>query len=295
MYVYLYNINSVRADNHYLLAKKAEKNGDCNGILTNMEKAVAYAPASVYYQERYIFHGLNCFSAVIGPDSRGNLRDNIMEQIKLIKLQDYGYFTRLTLARAYSLFGFYVQAADYAAAEKIYLDLIASYPKLLTPYQDFGRLKMWRKDYAGALRLFNQAEEILPPLNHPLLNPDHREKIAVEAVSLYEKMAFSYSKLKKYGEALKYYERALALNPFRVTLYKNVADIYYQQGKLVEAIAFNQRGLMLNPADYHWPWQLSLLYREKKDLLEARKYLDQALKLAPENQELEKYEQELNK
>ena len=52
---------------------------------------------------------------------------------------------------------------------------------------------------------------------------------------------------------------------------------------------------MLNPADYRWPLQLSLLYREKNNPALAREYLDQALKLAPENEELIKYQQELNK
>jgi len=295
LYLYLYNINSVRADHYYVLAKKAQKKGDCRGVLNNMEKATAYAPSSVYYKEQYIFYGLNCLPAITSATSRFDLRNNILAQLKLIKPKDYDYNVRLTVARAQSLFGYYIDQADYAPAEKIFKDLISRYPMLLTSYQDLGRMKMWQKDFAAALKLFNQAEEILPPLNNPQLNQNHRQEISAEAVNLYEKMGYSYNKLKNYNLASKYYREALGLDPYRLTLYKNLADVYYAQGELTRAIALNQRGFILNSNDYHWPLQLSLLYREKKDLPEAKKYLNKALELAPENQDLKKYYKELNK
>ena len=95
--------------------------------------------------------------------------------------------------------------------------------------------------------------------------------------------------------ALEYYKKALTLEPYRPTLYKNLADIYYLQGNLDQAITLNQRGFTLSQSDYHWPLQLSLLFRENKNLPEAQKYLNQALKLAPDNEELKKYQSELNK
>ena len=87
----------------------------------------------------------------------------------------------------------------------------------------------------------------------------------------------------------------MQLDPYRASLYKNMADIYYVQSMLDQAIVLNKRGLMLNPADYSWPLSLSLLYRDKKELSYAKAYLDQAIKLAPENLELKKYYEELNK
>lgn len=295
LYIYFENVNLVRADYFYAQGKKAATKGDCRGILDNLEQASAYQPAKAFYKERYIFYGINCFSSITDRNNRMVLRDNIIEQIKLIKPQDYQYITRLTLARAYALFGFYVEPADYKIAEKFYLGLIADYPELLASYQDLGRMKMWQKDYDGALNLFKQAEKHLLPLDNPLLNQDHKGEIVPATISLYENMGFSYYRLKDYSAALEYYKRALALDPFRTILYKNLADIYYVQGQIDKAITLNKRGFILSPVDFNWPLALSLLYREKKDFHQAREYLDQALKLAPENAELKKYKEELNK
>jgi len=288
LFIYLRNVNLVKADYYYMKAKKAEKQADCRGVLTNLAEAVNYDPGSAYYRERYIFHGLNCFSSIASRESQIALRDNLEEQIKLVGPDEAPYATKLTIARADSLFGFYVDPEYYGQADNFFNDLIAAYPRLLTPYQDFGRMKMWQKNYAEAVALFKRAESQLPDPNQPQLNQDHKNKIIDQTVSLYEKMGYSYNKLKNYGLALKYYLKALALDPFRATLYKNIADIYYEQGDLDKAIVLNKRGLMLNPADYHWPWQLSLLYREKKDLAQAKKYLADAFKLAPESAELNK-------
>ncbi len=135
----------------------------------------------------------------------------------------------------------------------------------------------------------------MPSLEQARLNGQHRNEIKLEAVALDEKIALVYSRLKNYDEAIKYYQKALQLDPRHPTLYKGLADVYYLLGNLDRAIALNQRGLMLNPVDFHWNLSLSLLYREKNDLPRARQYLSQALKLAPGNEELKKYQQELNR
>ena len=295
LFIHLKNINLVKADYYYMKAKKAEKQADCRGVLANMTKAVNYDPDSAYYREQYIFHGLNCFSSIASPESQVALQDNLEEQIKLIEPDEAQYVAKLTIARADSLFGFYVDPDYYGQAEKIFNDLIEAYPYLLTPYQDLGRMKMWQKNYAPALELFKRAERQLPDLNHPQLNQDHKNKIIDQAVSLYEKMGYCYNQLKNYHQAVIYYQKALALNPYYATLYKDLADVHYEQGRLDKAIELNRRGLALNPGDYHWSLFLSLLYRDQQDLAKAREYLAQAVALAPDNQELRKYERELNK
>ncbi len=295
LFIFLENINSVRADYYYMMAKKAEKNGDCQGLIDKMERAVRYNPKEIYYKEEYIHHSLNCFSLALALDDRLALSDNIEAQISSIKPAETRYLTRLTTARAYALFGFYVNEAYYEKAEEIFNKLIADYPYLLTSYQDLGRMKTWQKDYAGAIHVLKQAISLLPPLDNPQLNQEHKSQIQAQAIVLYERVGYSYSRLNDYSEALKYYKQALSFDPFQLNLYKSMADIYYLQGQLDQAVKLNQRGFMLNPTDYHWPLALSLLYRDKKDLEKAKEYLDQALKLAPENQDLKNYYIELNK
>ena len=222
------------------------------------------------------------------------MRDNLLERFTLANGEE-PYGALINQARAYSLFGFYLDKAYYLEADKIFNDLILTYPYLTTAYEDLGKQKIMQEDYRAAIEVFKRAIEILPSLDHPDLNRPHRQKIEAVALYLYQGLGQAYFKIKNYDLALDYYKKGLRLDPYRASLYKNMADIYYVQSMLDQAIVLNKRGLMLNPTDYNWPLSLSLLYRDKKELSYAKAYLDQAIKLAPENLELKKYYEELNK
>lgn len=294
VFIYTNNINQARAEIYYMKALRSMKLSDCQGVINNTEKTLNLSPNSSYYQENYLWLVLNCFSSIKNKAVQEQLRDNILARLKLINDQEsYGILDNT--ARAYALFGFYLDKSYYGQAEKIFNNLIVNFPYLTTAYDDLGRQKIGQGDYEGAIEIFKRAVEILPCLDQPYLNDQHRRQIEAVALRLYENMGLAYFKIKNYDLALDYYKKGLSLAPDRATLYKNIADIYYVQGQLDKAIAGNKRGLMLNPADYHWPLALSLLYRDKKELAEAKKYLSQAIKLAPENKDLKKYEQELNK
>ncbi|MFH0956138.1 MAG: O-antigen ligase family protein [Candidatus Falkowbacteria bacterium] len=294
VFIYTNNVNQIRAEIYYAKALKSIKSSDCQGVINNMEKVMSLNPNVIYYQENYLFLISNCFSLIEDKFIKRQLSDNMLNQTKLIG-DKKSYGISHNLARAYTLFGFYLDKSYYAEAEKIFNDLIINFPYFTAAYEDFGKQKIMQEDYIGAIEILNRAIKILPPIDHPHLNDQHRRQIATIAVRLYEGAGQAYFKIKNYDLALDYYKKGLRLDPYRATLYKNIADIYYVQNNLDKAIELNRRGLMLNPADYHWSLALSLLYRDKKDLLEAKKYLDQAMRLAPENQELKKYYEELNK
>ena len=294
VFIYTNNINQVKAEIYYIKALNSIESSDCKGVINNMEQVIRLSPNSNYYQENYLFLMLNCFSPIENVSVRKLLSDNLFEYIKLIG-DKKSYGISHNMARVYTLFGFYLDKSYYAEADKIFNDLMMRFPYFTGLYEDFAKQKIMQEDYPGAIEIFNQAIEILPPLEDPYLNDKHRQQIAIIAVRLYEGAGQSYFKIKNYDLALEYYKKGLSLDPYRATLYKNIADIYYVQGRLDEAIRFNQRGLMLNTGDYNWPLALSLLYRDKKDLTTAKEYLNQALKLAPENEELLKYSEELNK
>lgn len=293
VFIYFNNINQARAEIFYMKALNSIKSSDCRGVINNMEKVISLSPNSNYYQENYLFLMVNCFSSVKDESAQKKLSENLIERIRSIgDNKTYGLLHNT--ARVYSSFGYY-DKAYYAEAEKIFNDLIMNFPYFTEVYEDLGKQKILQEDYEGAIEIFNQAIKILPTVDNPYLNDQHRRKIANIAVRLYENLGKAYFKIKNYGLALDNYKKGLSFDPYRATLYKSIADIYYVQNKLDEAIELNMRGLMLNPADYHWPMQLSLLYRDKKDITAAKDYLNQALKLAPDNEELKKYYSELNK
>ena len=294
VFIYTNNINQIKAEIFYIKALESMQSSDCRGVINNLGKVMNLSPNSVYYQENYLFLMLNCFSDVKDTSVKKQISDNLLERIELMGgNKSYGILHNT--ARIYTLVGFNFDKLYYAKAEKIFNDLMLNFPYFTAIYEDFGKQKIMQEDYPGAIDIFNRGIKILPPLDHPYLNDQHRRQITAIAVRLYEGAGQAYFKIKNYDLALDYYKKGLALDPYRATLYKDIADVYYMQNELDRAVEFNLRGLALNPADYHWPLALSLLYRDKKDLTAAKEYLNQAIRLAPENEELKKYYEELNK
>jgi tetratricopeptide (TPR) repeat protein/O-antigen ligase len=293
IFLWTNNINQVRAEINFQNALKSFNLSDCFQVMDNMEKVINLSPYVNYYQEHYIFLLLNCFPSLEKP-TQINWSENLLTWIKYVGNQEL-YGLRSNTARLYTLIGFYLDKAYYEKAEKIYKSIIADFPYFTTAYEDYGRQKMWQKDYSGAIQIYKRALEILPPIDNSYLNEAHQKKIASITVRLYEGLGQAYFQVKNYDQALMYYQEGLKLDPYRSTLYKNIADIYYFQGQLDRAVSWNKRGLMLSPNDYHWYLSLSLLYRDQKNIVEAKNYLNRALILAPDNQDLKNYYEELKK
>ena len=55
------------------------------------------------------------------------------------------------------------------------------------------------------------------------------------------------SELSRYKEALKFYKRAVAVNPYYVECHCNIGVIYKHRGHLEEAIDSYQKALDINP------------------------------------------------
>jgi len=293
IFIWTNNLNQARAEINYVKAVKATKHSTCPEVEKRMERAISFSPGSDYYRVNYVYLMLNCFPLAKDRVAREQMRDNLIGQIEAIENKQ-SYEVLDNQARLYTLFGLYLDKAYYPEAEKIFNSLIKNHPYTITAFEDLARLKMAQDDYSGAAEIYERTLKILPPLDHPYLNPVHRAQINLYGVRINEALGQVYFLMKKYDLALQAFEDGLKFDPARATIYKKIADIFYVQGKLDQAIAWNKRGLMLNPADYNWPLALSFLYRDKKDLTQARAYLDQALKLAPENQDLKKYYEELN-
>ncbi|MFA4941985.1 MAG: tetratricopeptide repeat protein, partial [Patescibacteria group bacterium] len=277
--IYYYNIKPLVADYYYMRVKVAEAKRDCRKILDNMEKTVAIYPASTFYKEKYIFHNLNCFDSLAAEEDKNNLRDNIISMINSIGPKEYGFYSWVNIAHAKSLFGYYFNQDYYRAAEEDYERLLQINPYITATYQDLGRMKMWEKNYEGAMENFNKAINFFPDLNSPFLNNEHKGEIETEEVSLLEMMGLTANYQKDWDKALGYYQQALKLNPHYLRLYKEMADVYYSQGDLNKAIFYNKRGYELNPQDSAWPIALSLLYKELGDTTMAEQYSAEADKL----------------
>ena len=294
IFVYTNNFNQVLAEKNYVKALKASRQKDCGVLEQRLNQTLKFNPNSLYYQENFLYLSLNCLASAGDDKANKKLVEDALWLIEqTADRQTYGLL--VNQARVYGLLGQNYDRAYYQLAEKTYNRLIIDYPYMTTAYEDLALLKLKQGNNQAAINILKQALGVLPALNHPYLNDEHREQIRVIVLRLTESLAKAYFEEKNYDLAIVYFKKSLELDPLKATLYKNLADVYFVKGELDQAIKLNQRGFQLNQADYHWPLQLSLLYREKKDLTPARLFLGQALKLAPDSVELKKYEQELNK
>ncbi|MBI4812220.1 O-antigen ligase family protein [Candidatus Falkowbacteria bacterium] len=288
VFVYYYNILPFAADYYYMRAKKAEA-ADCRRVLDYIDKAINLNSVSDIYKKRYIYHGLNCFSAVGSKEDQNALYGNIISRANSIGWREYEFATLINMAHAKSLFAFYINPVFYAAAEKDYARIIGINPWLTVGYRDLARLQLWQGDYDGAIANLKKAIEIVPPLDHPYLNSDHRDEIKKELVNLYESLGFSYAHKEEWQTALSYYHEVLRIDPRYLPLYKSVADVYYSQRDFDKAIWYNKRGAAFNPADYKWPLAIAILYKERGDKEAAVEYAASALVLAPENKQIKDF------
>ncbi len=278
LYIYLQNINALRADYYYMKVKKAEVRKDCVEMLDNMEKTVRYNPASTYYKERYLYHNLNCLASVRNEDQT-KIYKNILDQINSLNVKEFQYSTLTNLAHAESLFAHFFDPVYYEKAESIYNDLIEINPLFTTSYKDLAKLKLWHKEYDQTIDLINQALRVTPPLDNPYLNSVHKKDIENELVSLYEILGLAYRYKRNFDQAQISYKKALAIDLYYLPLYKEIADVYYLQGKIDMALKYNLHGYSLNPRDASWPLAISLLYREKKDLVKAKEFDQKAMEI----------------
>ncbi len=146
---------------------------DCAGVINNLADALSLNPNNNYYQQYNLFFSFNCLQLIKDKSLQTDFINNILSQIKAVKDKDH-YDLRLNLARAYAGLGFYFDKIYYGEAEKIFSQLILTYPNLTTAYEDFGKQKIMQEDYAGAIEIFKQALAVLPPTDKPYLNNQHR-------------------------------------------------------------------------------------------------------------------------
>lgn len=289
------DINKVKADYYFRLARIAYAKEDYLKTVSNYFQVFNYNPKEKFYSWFFA----NDIEAALNKIDDKNFRKSILIYMKNYlannQLATDNYVELLKRAKMLTMLGFYDNHEYFIKAEKIYDQLVRFNPFILDTYSAWAKEEVNSGDYSGALTLYNKALATLPAADNSKLNDEHRQELNQAAVDVYKGMAYCYKKLGQDQDERTAYEEILKLDPYRPDIYDLLAQSYYRSGDIDQAIWYNRRGLMLDIKNYHWSLALSLLYRDKKDLVEAKKYLDQALKLAPDNAELKKYYQELNK
>jgi tetratricopeptide (TPR) repeat protein len=87
------------------------------------------------------------------------------------------------------------------------------------------------------------------------------------------------------GEAVKYYKKALELDPELAHVYNRLGITYRKNGKMELAVNLYEKALTFHPQDEHLMYNLARLYWETSEFDQAVSYLDHALEINPDFEE----------
>ena len=101
----------------------------------------------------------------------------------------------------------------------------------------------------------------------------------------YFNIASHYHRKKDYFEALKYYEKALRLDPHNARIYNNRALIYKEVGRGRDAINELLQAVRIDPTYVKAYNNLGLMYFLNGDMLSAIRHFEKATEIDPRNTE----------
>jgi len=282
---FTYNIKPLIADHYYMQVKKAEAVNNCRGVLDNMEKVMTWYSLSTFYQRIYLFHNINCFSAVNSAASRQQIVRNILEEATSLVPREINFYSLMDLAHTYSILGYYVNSDYYKIAEKYYQKLLLINKNITVTYQDYGRLRLWQGRFSEARQLFTQGLAVTPPLAQAIPSSEHTKTIARQLAYFHDLIGLSYFNEKDFTKAMIEDKEALIIDPTLTSSYQQLADIAYQNKDLNLAIDYNKQAFKIEQNNSLWPLALAQLYLAKGEKITALSYATIAKDLEPANEQ----------
>lgn len=170
-------------------------------------------------------------------------------------------------------------------AEELYREALKLDTKNAEAYNLMGVLKLQKNDPKLAIDYIRKAISIEPAeyfyetlFQAYLRNKDYEAVIVNEdliktnfpnSFSLLFDLAVAFKNLKNHKEALKYYEKALRINPTSYEGWSNVANIYNIEGRTSDAVSAMEVCYSLRPKDDDTAYFLSIDYMRTKNYEKA--------------------------
>lgn len=96
----------------------------------------------------------------------------------------------------------------------------------------------------------------------------------------------SFHQLGKFDEAIKYYSKALEVDSKNATILNNMGSSLHELGKIEESIKFYVKALEINPKNQGTLKNIGASFQSLEKYGEAIKYFDKALELNPKNEDI---------
>jgi tetratricopeptide (TPR) repeat protein len=181
----------------------------------------------------------------------------------------------------------------FTEAEKLFPSAIKISPRIPKNYRELGIMYNKRGNYAKAAEVLKTGLSLLPSVDNPYLNAMHKSALEREMYLDYLRLGDAYAGLKKYEDAVVYYNLAMEKNSYDTMLYSKLSGLYEKVSDYDKAIWYIDKGSELTPDDYYWPYALALIYEKQGQLDKAREYAGKALSIRPDHQDIISLEERL--
>ncbi|KAK7342791.1 hypothetical protein VNO80_25747 [Phaseolus coccineus] len=141
---------------------------------------------------------------------------------------------------------------SYKLAEQFFIQAKSTCPSDPLVYNELGVVAYHMKEYKKAVWWFEKTLALIPTALSEMWE------------STVVNLAHAYRKLKMYGEAISYYEKALALSTRSVSTYAGLAYTYHLQDDFTTAITYYHKALWLKPDDQFCTEMLSWALIDEK-------------------------------
>lgn len=158
------------------------------------------------------------------------------------------------------------QAGDFAAAEKIYREILADNPDQADIWHLMGILFAQQQKFKESQEFIEKAVKLDPK------NPAYENSLGNV-----------FKNLGNLDQASNHYQQALILAPTYAVAYNNLAIIFSQQKKDQEAEKCYRQALQLQPSYTDAHYNLANLLTKQQKYAEAIKHYQQAITLEPEH------------
>ncbi len=159
---------------------------------------------------------------------------------------------------------------NYEEAEKYFKIVIEKEPENINALYGLASALFIKQDYENAIKYYEKTLK------------NGKTRVIPEIVY---KLGFSYYKLKRYPEAVKYLTEAQNLGLIEEKLFIALGYSLIQVKRISDAMVAYQKALNINPFNYQTHNNIGVLYAQQKQYDKAIKEFKEALKIKPDNKD----------
>jgi Flp pilus assembly protein TadD len=183
----------------------------------------------------------------------------------------------------------------------LWSDAVSKSPRKASPYNNLAAAHTEKGDYSKAVAYYREALRLDPASIGTYVNlgsiyrkigyADAAMDMYQRAIAIDEEIAgmnyahlnlgIIYAEKVDFKNALEYYSKALAYDPYSVDVHVNLGNLYDEMGYTDKAIRAYQKAIDIDKNDPSPYFNLAVLYENKGDLTEAAKYYKKAGEIDP--------------